>query len=57
MSDDQPTEPTVDEADTQQAAAKAGRQGHQTLEKKTIKGQVITHTIVKPLPGGGQTEG
>ncbi|MFE3860019.1 hypothetical protein ACFXPT_06255 [Streptomyces goshikiensis] len=57
MSDDRPTEPTVDEADTQQAAAKAGRQGHQTLEKKTIKGQVITHTIVKPLPGGGQTEG
>ncbi|WP_158754552.1 hypothetical protein [Streptomyces sp. NRRL F-2580] len=24
--------------------------GQQSLEKKYIKGQVITHTIVKPLP-------
>ncbi|MFD9367940.1 hypothetical protein ACFWA6_09565 [Streptomyces sp. NPDC060020] len=42
MSDDQPTEAASDEADTQQ--------GQQTLEKKSIKGQVITHTIVKPMP-------
>ncbi|MFF4448822.1 hypothetical protein [Streptomyces sp. NPDC001502] len=55
MSDDQPTEAASDEADTQQAA-KPGQQGRQTLEKKFIEGQVITHTIVKPLPGAGQTE-
>ncbi|MFD6969305.1 hypothetical protein [Streptomyces sp. NPDC059979] len=47
MSDDQPNEAASDEADAQQ--------GHQTLDKKSVKGQVITHTIVKPLPGG-QTE-
>ncbi|MCX4804405.1 hypothetical protein ACFWWM_40270 [Streptomyces sp. NPDC058682] len=52
MSDDQPTEAASDEPDTQQIAAEPGQQ---TLDKKSIKGQVITHTIVKPLPGG-QTE-
>ncbi|MFC9817483.1 hypothetical protein ACFVJM_36165 [Streptomyces virginiae] len=52
MSDDQqPTEATPEEADTHQVAAEPGEQGHQTLDKKHIKGQVITHTIVKPLPG------
>ncbi|MFD5411601.1 hypothetical protein [Streptomyces nojiriensis] len=55
MSDDQPTEAASDEPETQQVAAEPGRQGRQTLDKKSIKGQVITHTIVKPLPGG-QTE-
>ncbi|MFB8234964.1 hypothetical protein ACFC58_00210 [Kitasatospora purpeofusca] len=67
MSDDQPTEATTDEATTTEAttdepaaeekaappvAIKASQQvGHQKLETKQITGQVITHTIVKPLPG------
>ncbi|MET9694245.1 hypothetical protein ABZY81_38480 [Streptomyces sp. NPDC006514] len=51
-SDDHPTEAASDEPDTQQVAAEPGQQ---TLDKKSIKGQVIIYTIVKPLPGG-QTE-
>ncbi|GAA1934994.1 hypothetical protein [Kitasatospora viridis] len=53
MSDDQPTELTPEElaakAKATQVAAKPGEQGTQTLGTKSIKGQVITHTIVKPL--------
>ncbi|WP_314247425.1 hypothetical protein [Streptomyces sp. DSM 40907] len=56
MSDDQHDEATADEATTdgaataQPVAAKATQQaGRQTLETKSIQGQVITHTIVKPL--------
>ncbi|MFE6750964.1 hypothetical protein ACFVGM_34290 [Kitasatospora purpeofusca] len=55
MSDDQPTEapadePAVEEKTAPPVAIKAGRPvGNQRLETKHIQGQVITHTIVKPL--------
>ncbi|MFA7764470.1 hypothetical protein ACGFNX_11170 [Streptomyces sp. NPDC048723] len=45
MSDDQ-----HDEATARPVAAKTTRQaGRPTLDAKTIQGQVITHTSVKPL--------
>ncbi|MFD7902497.1 hypothetical protein ACFV4G_09630 [Kitasatospora sp. NPDC059747] len=61
MADDQPTETTADEPEAGETAAaetaakptavKAAQSvGHQKLEVKHIQGQVITHTIVKPLP-------
>ncbi|CAN3979424.1 hypothetical protein [Kitasatospora purpeofusca] len=56
MSDDQPTEATADEPAAEEKAAppvavKASQPvGTQKLETKHIQGQVITHTIVKPLP-------
>ncbi|MEK2493915.1 hypothetical protein WN990_30610 [Kitasatospora purpeofusca] len=60
MSDDQPTEATADEPAAEEkaaeekaappVAAKASQPvGNQKLETKHIQGQVITHTIVKPL--------
>ncbi|WP_411107734.1 hypothetical protein [Streptomyces sp. cmx-4-9] len=45
MEDDEVMAQAKDQASKEPAAPK----GSQTLEKKTIKGQVITHTIVKPL--------
>ncbi|MEV8328202.1 hypothetical protein [Kitasatospora sp. NPDC056731] len=57
MSDDQPDETTTGEAPAQSVAAKpvakpaAKQVGQQTLGTKTIQGQIITHTIVKPLRG------
>ncbi|MFD8082396.1 hypothetical protein ACFV4F_11960 [Kitasatospora sp. NPDC059722] len=62
MADDQPTETTADEPEAGETAAAAETAakptavkaaqpvGHQKLEVKHIQGQVITHTIVKPLP-------
>ncbi|MFD9791586.1 hypothetical protein ACFWXK_11625 [Streptomyces sp. NPDC059070] len=51
MSDNQPDETSTDEAPTAKPVAR--QVGRQTLENKSIQGQVITHTIVKPLPDGG----
>ncbi|GAB7184462.1 hypothetical protein ATKI12_4293 [Kitasatospora sp. Ki12] len=56
MADDQPTETTADEPEAAETTArpttvKATQPvGRQRLETKTIQGQIITHTIVKPLP-------
>ncbi|WP_158516476.1 hypothetical protein [Kitasatospora sp. MBT66] len=56
MSEEQPTEATADEPAVEEkpappVAIKASQPvGHQKLETKQITGQVITHTIVKPLP-------
>ncbi|MFF3976376.1 hypothetical protein [Streptomyces sp. NPDC001828] len=55
MSDDQTDGATIDEtpAPTAKPVAKpvATQDGRQTLEYKTIQGQVITHTIIKPQRG------
>ncbi|WP_157855427.1 hypothetical protein [Kitasatospora purpeofusca] len=56
MSEEQPAEATADEPAVEEkpappVAIKASQPvGHQKLETKQITGQVITHTIVKPLP-------
>ncbi|MGW6916243.1 hypothetical protein ACWGB8_20840 [Kitasatospora sp. NPDC054939] len=56
MADDQPDETSADEPEaaettTEPTTVKATQPaGQQKLELKTIQGQVITHTIVKPLP-------
>ncbi|MFC5665404.1 hypothetical protein ACFP3U_20780 [Kitasatospora misakiensis] len=55
MSDDQTTEPAADEPAAEKATARPTTikavqpVGNQRLETKQIQGQIITHTIVKPL--------
>ncbi|MER5807810.1 hypothetical protein ABT143_06375 [Streptomyces sp. NPDC002033] len=50
MADEHGDEVTADSEVEASEEKPAAPKGSQTLEKKTIKGQVITHTIVKPLP-------
>ncbi|MFF4104378.1 hypothetical protein [Streptomyces sp. NPDC001903] len=47
MADEQEVEVTAEEAPVEKPTVVAGRQ---RLETKEIRGQVITHTIVKPIP-------
>ncbi|MGW3327216.1 hypothetical protein [Streptomyces virginiae] len=46
MADEEEVEAAVEETPAKKSAPKAG---NQKLETKHIQGQVITHTIVKPL--------
>ncbi|MCM1976481.1 hypothetical protein [Streptomyces sp. G1] len=48
MADEQEVEATPEEVPVEKPTLVAGTQ---RLESKQITGQVITHTIVKPLPG------
>ncbi|MFE2165973.1 hypothetical protein ACFXB3_13025 [Streptomyces sp. NPDC059447] len=47
MADEQEVEAAAEPAPEKKSVAKTGTQ---KLETKHIQGQVITHTIVKPLP-------
>ncbi|MFB7058971.1 hypothetical protein ACFCXT_38340 [Streptomyces vinaceus] len=49
MADEEQAEAVVEPAPEKKPAPKAGTQ---KLESKHIQGQVITHTIVKPLKNG-----
>lgn len=48
MADEEEVEAAPEQVPVEKPTVVAGRQ---TLETKQIQGQVITHTIVKPLPG------